>query len=334
MKKSNDLTGWRLQVSYLVVFLLPVALKFIFLESILIIPPTFAVSLDQTVTYHQSRHRTSNDYYTTTSSGDGDGDIDSRNIIFSRSHNNNSNRRVRSTKKKFLRGRITHNSFNFNFAAKIFERSPLRQYNILSKKEKKDWARETTRLVGGANAVINADESSQQNDLPPSSSSSPPSSVPPETSPQGRKSFLGDLLVQKRQFFALPKETEETIRNNFQHALAFAQKTTSRAGPSILTALSLVGSNGKKDISILTLYSISLLGASCGFHLFLHFITLGYALGVTLPLVVALFFYQVRIYEVPVRNSCLLMNKIPNLYISWVDSLTNNFSCLTAFFFI
>jgi hypothetical protein len=299
MKKSNDLTGWRLQVSYLVVFLLPVALKFIFLESILIIPPTYAVSPDQAVTYHQSRHLTSNDYYTTTSSGDGDGDgdIDSRDISFSRSHSNNSNRRVRSMK-GILRRRIAHNSFNS--AAKIFERSPLRQYNILSKKEKKkDWARETTRLVGGANSVVDKDEISQQNDLS-SSSSSPPSSNTPETSPQGRKSFLGDLLVQKRQFFALPKETEETMRKNFQHALAFAQKTTSRAGPSLLTALSLVGSNGqKKDISILTLYSISLLGASCGFHLFLHFITLGYALGVTLPLAVALFFYQVCINEVP-----------------------------------
>jgi hypothetical protein len=300
MKKSNDLTGWRLQVSYLVVFLLPVALKFILLESILIIPPTYAVSPDQTPTYHQSRHRTSNDYHTTTISGDGDGDgdidIDSRDITFSRSHNNNSNRRVRSSN-GLLGGRIAHNSFNF--AAKIFERSPLRQYNILSKKEKKkDWARETTRLVGGANSVVDKDESSQQNDLP--SSSSPPSRNTPETSPQGRKSFLGDLLVQKRQFFALPKKTEETIRKNFQHALAFAQKTASRAGPSLLTALSLVGSNGqKKDISVLTLYSISLLGASCGFHLFLHFITLGYALGVTLPLVVALFFYQVSINEVP-----------------------------------
>lgn len=302
MKKSNDLTGWRLQVSYLVVFLLPVALKFIFLESILIIPPTYAVSPDQTVTYHQPLHLTSNDYYTTTSSGDVDVDIDidSRDITFSRSHNNNSNRRVRSSK-GLLRGRIAHNSFTF--AAKIFERSPLRQYNIFSKKEKKkDWARETTRLVGGANSVVDKDESSQQNDLPPSSSSSStsPSSNTPETSPLGRKSFLGDLLVQKRQFFTLPKETEETIRKNIQHALEFAQKTTSQAGPSLLTALSLVGSNGqKKDISILTLYSISLLGASCGFHLFLHFITLGYALGVTLPLAVALFSYQVCVNEVP-----------------------------------
>ena len=156
--------------------------------------------------------------------------------------------------------------------SKIFDRSHLPQ-SVFSKKGKRDWI-EITRWSGGANFAVNTDESSQQND--PSS----PNQSYDNTSEthQGRKSFLGDLLIKKRQSF-LPKEAEEKIRSNFQQALAFVQKATERAGPSFLTALSLVGkSDQRNEISFLTVYTIALLGSSCGFHLFLHFITLGYAL--------------------------------------------------------
>jgi len=243
---------------------------------------TYAVSLHQSITY-LPRHQKSLHNATSNDNGDVNG-ID-KDIICSRTHNSNRsiyNARIWSAK-RFHRGKTTQKrSLN---PAKI---------SFFSRKEKKDW-RETTRLVGGANPAVDVENSSQQSDSS-SSSSNPPSSISSETS-LGEKSFLGDLLVHKRQSF-LSKEAEETIRKTFQYALTFAQKTTSRAGPSLLTALSLVGNNDEmNDISILTLYALSLLGASCGFHLFLHFITLGYALGVTLPLAATLYFYQVRVCD-------------------------------------
>jgi len=244
------------------------ALAFIFLKSVIILPSTFAASPDQSITY-LPRHQTP--LHTMTSSDSGDFNGIDRDIKCSRTHNSN---------RMIYDARI--------WSAKRFRRKTY----FFPRKEKKDW-RETTRLVGGANLAVDIEDISQQSDSSSSSSNPPSSSISFETS-RGKKSFLGDFLVHKRQSF-LSKETEEAIRKNFQYALTFAQKTTSRAGPSLLTALSLVGSNDEKnDISILTLYVLALLGASCGFHLFLHFITLGYALGVTLPLAATLYFYQRR----------------------------------------
>lgn len=40
-------------------------------------------------------------------------------------------------------------------------------------------------------------------------------------------------------------------------------------------------------------YALALLGSSFGFHLFLYFITIGYAFGVTLPVTVAMTLYNV-----------------------------------------
>lgn len=47
-------------------------------------------------------------------------------------------------------------------------------------------------------------------------------------------------------------------------------------------------------LALPTVYSLALLGSSAGFHLFLYFITVGYALGIAIPLAVALIFYNVR----------------------------------------
>lgn len=41
------------------------------------------------------------------------------------------------------------------------------------------------------------------------------------------------------------------------------------------------------------IYALALLGSSCGFHLFLYFITFGYACGVTLPVLAAMILYNV-----------------------------------------
>lgn len=157
---------------------------------------------------------------------------------------------------------------DFQFS-KIFDKNPLRNLAI-SKKEKQTCLQKVTRLVGGANLHVDMDEDPRQQD---NASSNSPSSLSPDVS-QWKESIL---------------------RRRLQQTLAVIHKISSQAGPSLITTLFLIYYNGKKDeISLVTLYTLALLGASCGFHLFLHFITLGYALGVTLPLIVALHFYQVR----------------------------------------
>ena len=153
---------------------------------------------------------------------------------------------------------------------KIFGRTPLRIF-ATSKRGKQDYLRETTRLVGGANLNVDIDEEApQQENVPP---------IP-----------QSDIATRVDQ----PKKSE-LVGRRFQQTLVLTHKVSSQAGPALITLISLLCfNNGKKDeISLLTLYTLALLGASCGFHLFLHFITLGYALGVTLPLIVALRFYQV-----------------------------------------
>ncbi len=148
---------------------------------------------------------------------------------------------------------------------KIFGRNPLRIFVTSKRREKHDYLRETTRIVGGANLNTDVDKEPQQ--------------LVPED-------------VEN-----MPMIPQSDIQRRFQRTLVLTHKVVSQAGPAMITLLSLLYfNNGKKDeISLLTLYTLALLGASCGFHLFLHFITLGYALGVTLPLIVALSFYQVRV---------------------------------------
>jgi hypothetical protein len=93
---------------------------------------------------------------------------------------------------------------------------------------------------------------------------------------------------------ALPVGRRESVMQQASQSWMIVQQIFSRVGPSLLAILSLVGYNADMDgVSFLNLYAMSLLGASCGFHIFLYFITLGYALGVTMPIATALFLYQV-----------------------------------------
>jgi hypothetical protein len=159
------------------------------------------------------------------------------------------------------------------------------------KGDNKNTLRETTRLVGGANMDLEAEENPQQQDQSLLNSQS---DVSPDATNE-RKPFLENILSKSKRFIS-SEASDVALQKTLQQSLALMQKISSQAGPSIITILSLVWSNGKRDeISLVTLYTLALLGASCGFHLFLHFITLGYALGVTLPLAVALLFYQVRL---------------------------------------
>jgi len=165
---------------------------------------------------------------------------------------------------------------------KIFDKNPFRKV-VIEKKDKQNCLRETTRFVGGANLHVEAEENPQQHN----SSLNSTSTISPDASQRKSKSFF------------VSEESKRTLRRNFQQALSFVQNTSSQAGPSIIAVLFLLLISAKREeISLVTLYTLALLGASCGFHLFLHFITLGYALGVTFPLIVALLFYQKQ-YELP-----------------------------------
>jgi len=182
---------------------------------------------------------------------------------------------------------------NFHFS-EFFDRASIRKF-ISPKRTSHTSLRETTRLVGGANPNVERNEDPQLNTNSPDNPQSSSSSI----GNPGENSFLRSVLPRTQQSL-LSKVPEIAIRRNFKQALTFFHKAMAQAGPSILTVLSLVGSSANKNgLSLLTLYMLALLGASCGFHLFLHFITLGYALGVTLPLIVALSFYQ-RNYELPI----------------------------------
>lgn len=93
---------------------------------------------------------------------------------------------------------------------------------------------------------------------------------------------------------ALPTGIKDSVLQQASQSLMIAQQILSRIGPSFLVIVSLFRYNNDKDgVSFFNLYAMSLLGASCGFYIFLYFISLGYALGVTVPVVGALFVYQV-----------------------------------------
>ena len=66
--------------------------------------------------------------------------------------------------------------------------------------------------------------------------------------------------------------------------------------PAAAAAMELLYRNG--DVRFLGVYALALVGSCSGFHLFLYFITVGYALGVMLPVCVALYIYSKQ----PVEN--------------------------------
>lgn len=190
--------------------------------------------------------------------------------------------------------------------------------NQLRKKDKQTSLQEATRLVGGANHNVEAVEDPQQQDDPTLGSQS---NLSPDDNQQ-KKSTFGYIFPKSKRFF-VSEASEDVVRRRFQQTLARTQKISSQAGPTLITAVTLLFSIGMKDeISILTLYTLALLGASCGFHLFLHFITLGYALGVTLPLIMALNSYQVR----PLRSRILFVEAMNIFRIDQFVS-THNDSC-------
>ena len=307
MKKKIGRGGWR-RLAYLAPFL-PVILDFLLqyegvhgiagvnkcLISVLILPVAYAISSDKNT--QKNRLPRYQRHLHVEPSNDGDGcyshriNSDDVNCDMKRQETRGSKSRRQQTIQRIISGdrsfvkKVVRGDVGF---FKILHRGPLRKF-VVSKKEKKDCLRETTRLVGGANINVEAEKEPRQNE-----SSNPASNISSDPIHR-RKSFLENIIPKSKNFF-VSKESEQAIRRNIDQGLTLMQKATSQVGPSFLTVLSLVSNFEQKDkVSFLTLYTLALLGASCGFHLFLHFITLGYALGVTLPLTIALLFYQVRV---------------------------------------
>jgi hypothetical protein len=107
--------------------------------------------------------------------------------------------------------------------------------------------------------------------------------------------FLGHLDGLRRKSLNLPEaiiQRRDPILQRMKSAADVVQQTGTRAIPSAMTTLTMLYA-ADRGITPTTLYALALLGASCGFHLFLYFITIGYALGIGLPTSVALHVYNV-----------------------------------------
>lgn len=131
-----------------------------------------------------------------------------------------------------------------------------------------------TQLKGGAETVD--EESSTEPEKPPSFG-------------RNAKAFLHH---RKRTLLPKLKDANDAAAQKVMNGLNVLQETSTQVAPSFLTFLSVLW-RSDKGISFLSLYALALLGASCGFYLFLYFITVGYAMGITLPLIAAIYIYKV-----------------------------------------
>jgi steroid 5-alpha reductase family enzyme len=135
----------------------------------------------------------------------------------------------------------------------------------------------------------------QQRDTPKASSSKLSTPTPFIKTPQQ----LADRSYWKHHVDSL-KEQVDKIRSTTIQPLQTSWNTLVQAdslkrpdrfisaiGPAVVAIFA------AKDggLSFLTVYALALLGSSVGFHLFLYFISVGYALGIALPLTVALYKY-------------------------------------------
>jgi len=105
-----------------------------------------------------------------------------------------------------------------------------------------------------------------------------------------------DAIRKTQASLSLPKVPEDWKGQS--------TKAIQNVGPAAVAAAGLLYKEG--ELSFLGVYALALLGSCSGFHLFLYFITVGYSLGVMLPVLVALYVASKR----PVQNltavhSCL-----------------------------
>lgn len=136
----------------------------------------------------------------------------------------------------------------------------------------------------------------QQRDTPKASSNHPstPKSTPFMKTPQqlaDRSSWKNHVDSLKQQVDKLRSNTIQPFQTSWNtlvkaDSLKRPDRYISAIGPAIVAMFAV-----KDGLSFLTVYALALLGSSVGFHLFLYFISIGYALGISLPLTVALYNY-------------------------------------------
>lgn len=122
--------------------------------------------------------------------------------------------------------------------------------------------------------------------------SNPPVPTSATQSTATTAAFLGKMHEQRKKILPnIIKANEATVKK-VKEGMDVLQKKGAQVTPSVVTFVSVLW-NADKGVSFLSLYALALLGASCGFYLFLYFITVGYAAGITLPVAVALRIYKV-----------------------------------------
>ena len=114
------------------------------------------------------------------------------------------------------------------------------------------------------------------------------------------------LHHRKRTLLPKLREANNMASQKVMHGLNVLQETSTQVAPSVITFLSVLWKS-EKGISFFSLYALSLFGASCGFYLFLYFITVGYALGITLPLIISIYLYKLNgsLSTATLIHSCL-----------------------------
>jgi steroid 5-alpha reductase family enzyme len=142
-----------------------------------------------------------------------------------------------------------------------------------------------------------AQQQQQQRDTPKASSNKHPnSSTPFMKTPQqlaDRSSWNHHVTSMKEQVDKIRSHTVQPLQTSWNtlvqaDSLKRPDRYISAIGPAIVAMFATKQDGG---LSFLTVYALALLGSSVGFHLFLYFISVGYALGIALPLTVALYKY-------------------------------------------
>ena len=130
-------------------------------------------------------------------------------------------------------------------------------------------------------------------------------------SPQSRIKAIFQRKLPALPSFSGPKHTLERLNQiRVNTTTAFGQRiaqlhvleTLQHNAPLLCavlgtTTLALLSHrllNPPKGLALPTIYALALLGSSAGFHLFLYFITVGFAMGIAIPLATALVVYNVR----------------------------------------
>lgn len=150
-------------------------------------------------------------------------------------------------------------------------------------------SRAALRLRGGqsedAARAVDAASSDQAEAKPSIEHTQPRTFVGFGTSLSDLKSSVAERSAQVRQTLKSQLEALREKRANLD--MGDWKEGMQAVGPASVAVADWFYHDG--ELTFIGVYSLALLGASSGFHLFLYFITVGYACGILLPVLVALY---------------------------------------------